>query len=169
MRKFPHPSEYGGTSRIGRRKIARPFSPKKAMHVTMRSTKAKGAWNFRHDRNRGVIHLLLLDTAERYDIKIYRWENVFNHVHLVLSARRRKDLQAFLRVFAQRLMFAVTGARKGRPRGRFFDAIAWSRIVEWGREFDVVMTYVWKNTLEALEFTAAEVKEMVQASKSVPI
>jgi hypothetical protein len=169
MRNFSSPTEHGGSARKGKRKQARPFSAKHAMHVTMRSSRAKGAWSFRHSAHRAEIHMLLLDTAERYGIRVYRWENVFNHLHIVLSARSQRDLQAFLRVFAQRVMFAVTGARKGSPKGRFFDKIAWSRIVAWGQDFRAVLLYVWKNTLEALGFSSTEIRAMVHAAKIVPL
>ena len=140
--------EHGGDVRKGKRKLARPLSPKQPLHLVLRSSKARGAWSFL--RHKGVLHLLVHDTAERYGIKVFRYENVGNHLHLVVQGRRRSRLRAFLRVFPQRVMFAVTGARKGNPQGRFFDRIAYSRVVTWGREFDNLMRYMGKNLLEAL-------------------
>jgi REP element-mobilizing transposase RayT len=151
---FPlSPTAHGGVVRLGKRKCARPIAVKRPMHLVMRSTRARGDWSFLHKRNKGVIQLLLLDCAERFGVKIFRYENVGNHMHLLVQARSRKSLQAFLRVFPQRVMFAVTGARCGSPKGRFFDRIVFSRVVEWGREFRVMQNYLWKNAMESLGFS----------------
>jgi hypothetical protein len=168
MRKFPvNRSEYGGSSRKGRRKNQRPFDPKRPLHVVMKSLRAHGKWNFW--RHKASIHLLVLDTAARYGIRIYRWENVGNHLHFALKAGTRRELQAFLRVLPQRVMFAVTGACKGNPVGKFFDEIAYSRIVNWGRDFKILLNYIWKNTLEALGFSRDEVRKMRQNAALVPL
>jgi hypothetical protein len=161
--------EHGGIVRKGRRKLRRPLDTKRSLHVVLRSSKARGGNSFLHRRNKGTIHLLLIDTAARYGIKIYGYENVGNHIHLVIRGRTRRCLQAFLKVFPQRLMFQVTGARKGQPRGRFFDAIAYSRVVAWGREFKIVKDYLWKNRLEALGFSAMTITRWRKAAREVPL
>lgn len=164
----PNPLEHGGSVRKGRRKTRRPFDPKRAMHLVMRSSRAKGAWSFLHRRNKAGIHTLLVDLCARYQAKLYRFENVGNHLHLIVRFPSRRELKAFLRVFAQGVMFLVTGARKGQPKGRFFDAIAYTRVVNWGREFTVLKNYLWKNALEALGFAAEEIALYRKIAKSVP-
>jgi hypothetical protein len=161
--------EHGGSIRKGLRKLARPFDRRRPMHIVMRSNRAYGTWSFLHRRNKGTVFLLVLDTAARYQIRIYSWENVGNHLHFAAKAPSRRALRAFLRVLPQRIMFVVTGARKGRPRGRFFHEIAYSRIVNWGREWKVLLRYIWKNTLEALGFSAEEIRRMRKAARQVPI
>ncbi|MCM2279415.1 MAG: hypothetical protein NDJ89_15175, partial [Oligoflexia bacterium] len=42
----------------------------------------------------------------------------------------------------------ITGARKGVRKGRFWDALAYSRVVTWGRELKNVSIYVIMNELE---------------------
>lgn len=69
-------------------------------------------------------------------------------MHLLLQAKRREDFQNFLRVFTQAVMFLVTGARKGNPTGRFWDALAFSRVVEWGRDWKNMLRYLEKNLFE---------------------
>ena len=44
----------------------------------------------------------------------------------------------------------VTGARKGQAVGKFWDELAFSRILGWGREFERVKSYLTKNILEGL-------------------
>jgi REP element-mobilizing transposase RayT len=158
---IPKPSkEHGGTTRLGKRKIARPLTTKKPLHVIFRATKARGLLSFMHRKNKADIHILLLDTAKRFGIRIDRYENVGNHIHLVMQGKKRAQIQAFLRVFPQRVMFHVTGACKGNPQGRFFDYIAYSRVVEWGREFKIVTTYLLKNALEALSLSRLYLKPL---------
>ena len=70
------------------------------MHLVMRSTKAKKEWSFLHRRNKLAIHAALIKACEKYDVKLYRYENVGNHLHLVVKFPSRRELKAFLRVFA---------------------------------------------------------------------
>jgi REP element-mobilizing transposase RayT len=166
---FPKPPiDHGGSIRKGKRKIQRPFDRKRPMHLVMRSTRAKKEWSFLHRRNKGAIHALLVDLAEKYRVKLYKYENVGNHLHLLAQFPSRRELKAFLRVFAQSVMFQVTGARKGKPQGRFFDAIAYSKLVSWGREFAALKAYLWKNALESLGFSANEVNRARKNNREVP-
>jgi hypothetical protein len=109
-----------------------------------------------------------VDLCGRYGVKLYRYENVGNHLHLIVRFPSRRELRAFLRVFAQGVMFLVTGARKGQPKGRFFDAIAYTRVVNWGREFTILKNYLWKNALEALGFGADEIARYRKIAQAVP-
>jgi hypothetical protein len=69
-------------------------------------------------------------------------------VHLVLRARQRRAFQGFLRSFAGIVARRVTGARRGRPSGKFFSGLAWTRIVSWGRDYWGVRHYVFRNEIE---------------------
>ena len=99
--------------------------------------------------NRGRISSLVAKTAERYGVKIYRFENVGNHLHLLVSVKSRRQFQTFLRVLSGQVVFLVTGAKKGNSVGRFWDKLAWSRIVNWGRDFAYVCRYFFKNAWES--------------------
>ena len=158
--------EHGGSLRKGKRKIARPFHSKKPMHLVFRSSRARGEWSFLRPRNKGFIHALLLDLAAKRGGKILRYENVGNHLHLLTQFRRRQDFQRFLKEFTQRVMFRVTGAKKGKPQGKFFDGIAYSRVLEWGKSYRYAKNYLWKNQLEALGFAQELIAGM---RKMVPI
>lgn len=147
---------HGGHIRVGRRKVARTIVASCPMHLVFRASGARGERSFLHKRHKGVIHLILLDLVERYGIKLYRYENVGNHLHLLIKGRSREEIRSFLRVFPQRIMFLITGAKKGNPQGRFFDSIVYSRVVSWGREFKIIKDYLWKNAMEALGFSRSK-------------
>lgn len=114
-----------------------------------------------------AIHRLAFRLARENGVRIYQYANSGNHLHLLLRARTRRGFQRFLRSFAALVPRIVTGAKKGAPlaslgkvcdtdadvreRGprKFWDALAWSRIVSWGRHFFNGRYYVIRNELEA--------------------
>ncbi len=98
--------------------------------------------------------------AGRFGIRIYDFANVGTHLHLLVRARRRDAFQAFLRSFAGIVARRVTGARRGRPIGRFFSDLAWSRVVSWGRDYIGVRHYVLRNQIESE--TSARVRALEQ-------
>ncbi len=144
--------DHGGDIGQGRRKERRPFDPKRPLHVVLRSTRARGEWSLLRPRNVERVEQELARAAKKYEVKLYRSVNVGNHLHLLVQARKRQDFQSFLRVVSGRIAMLVTGARKGVAIGRFWDRLAYSRVVGWGREFDVLRKYLVKNLFESKGF-----------------
>lgn len=144
---------HGGTESRGKRKTARPFVPKTSLHVVLKSKRAKGLWSMKHRKHESKITSMVYVYAARFRVHVYRFANVGNHLHLLVKAQDRKDLADFLRVLAGRIAVTVSGARKHVKRiGKFWDHLCWSRLVKWGREFQVVRRYVFANQMEALGF-----------------
>ncbi len=142
-------TEHGGAVRRGRRKLERPVSVRRPMHLVLTSQRARGPWSLR--KHEHAVRNALRTMARRFGIRIYDFANVGTHLHLLVRARRRDSFQAFLRSFAGLIARRVTGARRGKPCGRFFDAIAWSRVVSWGRDYLGVRHYVFRNQIEGAE------------------
>jgi len=89
---------HGGAVRRGRRKLERPVSTRRPMHVVLTSERARGSWSLRkHER---AVRETLRQTARRFDLKIYGFANVGSHLHLLVRVRRRDAFQGFLRSFA---------------------------------------------------------------------
>src|SRR5262249_50270161 len=126
---------HGGDESRGHRKIERPVSTRRPMHLTLHSDRAVGEWNLL--RHRQAVREALRACADRSGVKVYDFANVGSHVHLLVRARRRRAFQAFLRSFAGIVARTVTGARRGRPvrGGSFWTGLAWSRVVFWGRDY----------------------------------
>ncbi len=139
-------SHGGGISR-GKRKGPRPVTTKSPMHITFKSTRAKGDWNLL--RKGRTIRDQAEETAERFGVRLLRFVNVGNHLHLAVQGRSRRDIQNFLRVFPQRVMFLVTGAKKGNAVGRFWDDLVHTRVVSWGRDWRNFCSYLFRNQLES--------------------
>ena len=86
-------------------------------------------------------------------MKVHRFANVGNHLHLLVQVPSRRAWQAFIRVLSGAVAFLVTGTRKGRGLARkFWDSLVFSRLVSWGREYRTLEIYFVKNLLESLGF-----------------
>lgn len=179
MNLFQKPSlEHGGGLRKDRRKSIRPIDTKRPMHLVLRSSRAKGRWSFLHQNNVNRVSQIIRESGKHFDVKVYRSSNVGNHLHLLVKARSRRDFQGFLRVLSGAIVFAITGCKKGKPvpnslrtelnsslesspkaensARKFWDALAYSRVVSWGREFTTLEKYIGKNILEAEWSISAE-------------
>jgi REP element-mobilizing transposase RayT len=150
--------QHGGDTRKGKRKIARPIDPKRPLHLTLKSSRAQGAWSLLHPKHCRGLELKSRSIAQRHDVAVYRFVNVGNHLHLLVKARNRRSFQGFLRELSGALAMMVTGAKKGKPAGRFWDSTAWSRVVNWGRDFRGALNYLIKNIFEALGYYGAAEK-----------
>ena len=142
---------HGGGIHRGLRKTARPIVTRRPMHITMRAGCATGPLSLLYGKHPKIVRGLLGRLSRRYAVRVYRFSNNGNHCHLLVQARSRTGLQAFLRVFAGQIAQKITGARKGAALGRrFWGETVFSRVVEWGRAFRTVLAYVRQNQLEAL-------------------
>ena len=143
--------EHGGDIGRGQRKLSRPFSSRRPAHVVLRSSRARGPWSLRRRDNEAVVAEELAQAARRFGVKIYERATAETHLHLLVRARRREDLQNFLRAVGGRIAQRVTGARKGRPCPEgFWDEIAYSRLLTWGPEFQNVRRYIEQNQFETM-------------------
>src|SRR5579885_1177964 len=133
------PREYGGSTSKGKRKIRRPFDPKRPLHLSLKSV--SGARSLLRPELKWRVWEHLDRIARKRNVRVYRYANVGNHLHLLVQARSRRDFQAFLRELAGAIAVSATGAAKGRP-AKFWDGLAWSMVVEWGRQFRNVARYI---------------------------
>jgi hypothetical protein len=91
--------------------------------------------------------------AQRQGIRIYRYANSGNHLHVVLRAKSRVAYQRFIRTVTGLIARLTLGVERGRGSGiKFWDARPFTRILEWGRDYQTAVAYVSQNTLEALGF-----------------
>lgn len=143
------PTKYfGGSLLIGRRKGLRPLSRKHALHLVMRSTRAKGAWSFL--KHKAKIQPLLDREAAKFGVKVYRVSYNSNHLHFLIRIHARNEYRKFIRSITSLIAGVVTGTLGKSGAKGFWDLRPFSRIVTFGRDFQHVARYVLKNTLEAL-------------------
>jgi hypothetical protein len=156
LRLFPHRlqrelarTEHGGDIRRGRRKLERPVSVRKPIHVTLHSDRAHGDWSMlRHQRR---VREALRVCARRSAVRIYDLANVRTHLHLLVRARQRPAFRAFCGRSLASSREPSPARDEGAPvvGGRFWSGLAWSRVVTWGREYWNVRRYIFHNQIEA--------------------
>ena len=115
-----------------------------------------------HPRVRSHVDRAVGKIAERHGTRVYRYANVGNHLHLLVRTRTRRAFQRFLRDLSGSVAMIVTGARKSNPlaQGRFWDELAYTRIVSWGREYRNLELYFIKNLFEAAGLLTRKAKAL---------
>jgi REP element-mobilizing transposase RayT len=132
-------------------KTARPFKKNNPIHIVLRSTKARG-------KNSFLSHTKWIDSQIRNiskacGVKIERYENVGNHLHILLRSTRRESLRAFLRGITSTIARKLTGAKKGLQKDlKFWDALPFSRLIKGNQAYRIVQDYLNKNRIEAIGF-----------------
>lgn len=131
-------------------KTARPIATKRPMHLVLRSSRARGDWSMMRYEHQCAIVNILQRVAKRHRVRVHRFANVGNHLHVLVQAGRRQDLQNFLRVFSGTVALAITKAKKRAAQGKFWDHLVFTRIVEWGKDWKNMLVYLDKNLWEGL-------------------
>jgi REP element-mobilizing transposase RayT len=144
-------AQHGGTTRTGHRKTSRPLEPSLPLYVALRSSRARGKWSLERPATEARIQEILHTLCQRHGIKVFEYASGRDQIHLLLRAKSRAGFQAFLRAFAGLTARLVTGAKKGKPSGKFWDALTYSRVLAWGKEFDAMRKLVGDGDLAALE------------------
>lgn len=122
--------EYGGKLYSGKRKSARPIAVNKNLLVEFKSSKARGAKSLTHPRNRLVVNTVVREQATRFKISVDGVSNEGKSLQIVIRGKRRASYQGFLRCVPGIIARRVTGAQKGREKGKFWDGIAYSKVLE---------------------------------------
>jgi REP element-mobilizing transposase RayT len=135
-------SDFGGNlTTKGKRKVRRPLSLRRPMHLVLKSTKAKGTLAFSptDQKLRRLIHKM----ATRFGVRIYSQAQNWSHIHLVLRIPSRNSYCAFVRALAGSLV-------KTRRAGKgFFDLLPFTKLCSWGRQFKNLKNYCAKNEMQA--------------------
>jgi REP element-mobilizing transposase RayT len=128
----------------------------------MRSSKAKGELSMLHPKHCNHIEGFVRKVARKWGVRIYRYANVGNHLHLLIQVPTRAAWQRFSKEISGGIAQIVTGARKGIALTRskdnslpvtaqrgFWDHLLFTRIVSFGRDFNGVAKYLVKNLFES--------------------
>ena len=118
---------FGGEKLRKRRKTKRPLVPGKVHHVVFKSSKAKGRLSFL--AHRLFVASLLKEKSRKFYVEVQDFVNMGNHLHLKVRFKDRHRFGQFLKSFAGTLARHITGARKGKAFGRFWDGLVFTRIL----------------------------------------
>ena len=134
----------------GNSREARPLSAHHSVHLVMRSQVARGTKSMRHKKHRRKIDRIVQSQARRWKIRIYEYANVGNHLHMLVRPRSRQDYCRFIRATTGLIARTVMKSERGRPqRLKFWDSKPFSRVVRWGKAFQIAKKYVRQNENEA--------------------
>jgi hypothetical protein len=153
---------FGGSLIKGNARVARPISVKRPMHLVMRSTLAKGERSLL--RRSQTIEKLVHRLGRTKGVKVYRYANSGNHLHLVILPKSRNAYFAFIRAVSGLIPRLILGVQRGKPlKLKFWDTLPYTKIIEWGRQFKRAHWYVLQNRLEAEGFIAFTPRKGVKA------
>ncbi len=141
---------HGGGLAKGRRKEYRPISTKDSIHLVLRASKARGALSLLHKQNKQHVIHILRKQARKYFVQIRQMANVGNHLHLEVKISAKKEFQHFLRSVTCLIARRVTGAKKGKKFGKFWDCLAFTRIVKSYKEQQILERYIMANHAESV-------------------
>jgi REP element-mobilizing transposase RayT len=97
--------------------------------LILKSEKARGALNFLKRENDVAIRDTLREKAHKFGISISDFANVGNHLHIKIKVQSRASFQKFLKAVTCPIARKITGARRGKPFGKFWQGLAFTRII----------------------------------------
>ncbi len=118
---------HGGTSLKKRRKTKRPLTPGAITHLVLKSSKAQGELSFYAHKE--LVHSLLKQKAKKFFVELHGFVNMGNHLHIKVRFKDRKRFQQFLKSYTALLARKITGAKKGSRFGKFWDGLAYTRVL----------------------------------------
>ena len=134
---------FGGETLLGKRKTARPLSEKKPIHLILRSTSVKVFTPTNKSLKR-----LIYNLAEKYSIKIYELALNHTHIHFVIKLKDKELYKFFIRELTSKMAVAI---RKKLPHLKTILSLRpYSRILEWGKDFETAIFYVILNIEESM-------------------
>jgi hypothetical protein len=140
---------HGGSSTRGKRKLARPLNKNKPLHLVLKSKKAMGRHSFLLPANKQIVVDILKAKSRKFGVKIQDYANVGNHLHIKLRFTSREGFQRFLKAVTCLIARRITGARRGHRFGKFWDGLAFTRIVKTSFEELQLKGYFKANRIEA--------------------
>jgi hypothetical protein len=186
-------SEYGGELMKTRKGRAhgRPLSTRESMHLTLRSTKARGDWSFRRGANPAKIDAIIKRFSSKYGVRVISKSNVGNQLHLHVRLANRQGYKPFIRATTAAIAMAVTGVCRWRTKTKimgerksstpctkvrsgvaviapsasstkFWDNRPFTRIVKGLRDFLALEDYIRINQLEGVGRKREEAEMIVK-------
>ena len=139
---------HGGEKTKGKRKLRRPLATKKWMHLVLKSKAAKGELSMLSPKHAKEVTKLIRDKARKFNIELKEFVNMGNHIHFQFRMKSREKFQNFLRAITCLIARLVTGAKRGIKFGRFWDGLAFTRIVTSIDELVRLEGYLQANLIE---------------------
>ena len=128
---------HGGSKIKGRRKIARPLSSKKPIHLVL-----KAGEPFQLLRNIKHIEQTLKKYSQRFGIVLHEYAVHADHIHLSFTIPNRNLYCRWIRSITSVLVKKIQNLR--------WQLLPFTRIASWGRDFLKLCKYIQQNQTEGL-------------------
>ena len=135
--------EHGGSLALGKRKSRRPFSTKHPLLLTLKSQTS----SYFNPTN-WALEKLIKSQARKYKITIYKISLNWTHIHVLLKFPSKEAYLAFIRTVTARIIDLLEEKTKRSLTG-LFDLLPHTKILTWGRQFNIVKEYHDLNDQEA--------------------
>ncbi len=133
------------TTRAARQR--RPRATKEAMHLVLRSDRARGTTSLlKYDH---VVRAVIARLAARSGVRVYRVVNAGNHLHITLKLSKQFLWKGFISGITGGIARALGYKRDQNSRQGFWNSRPFTRVIAWGRDYNVVKDYHTLNQLEA--------------------
>ena len=100
---------------------------KRVTHTVFKSSKAVGELSLY--KHRSVVAAELDRLKKKFFIEVLDFVNMGNHLHLKVRFADKERFKKFLKAFAGIVARKVTGAKKGKRFGRFWDGLVYTRVL----------------------------------------
>ena len=137
-------SDFGGEALKNKRKTRRPLSNKNAIHLVLRADTQKTDFAQKTAsllKNKNQIEKMFLKYATKFNVKVYKKALASNHIHVLALFESRESYVQFIKAVAGQMAQKLKIKWQHRP---------WSRIIHWGKAFQIAVQYVLQNELEAM-------------------
>ncbi len=154
---------FGGQLLEGKRKSKRPLSTKSAIHLVIKSEKAKGNLSFVNHQS--AIVQTISNVSKKWNIRVYDHAVNFNHVHFVIRIKSESDYRCWIRELTSEIVRLIS-VKTGSKITQFFSLRPWTRILSWGRDYKNAMEYLILNKMEVVGLRPARKAKFNQATRS---
>lgn len=122
------------------------------MHLVIKSSKAVGRLSFLNHQSH--LDQSLRVTSRKWGVAIRKTAWVRNHVHLVLQFGSRTQYQGWVREFTAAIVRVLQNRIDNSTElinqlRKFFDHRPFTRVIEWGKDFQNALNYLTLNQMEA--------------------
>ena len=154
---LPPPSLFfGGGLEADPKRSQRILSTKLPTHLVLKSKPT-----FKLFKNKSIIEEILKKQAKKFGVKIYGLSVQKDHIHLNIRIFSRITYKAFIR--------AVTGLIARKLGCGIWKFRPFTRIVKWGRPFEILKKYILQNELEIKDIIPYQERRHKYRSRKAPL
>ena len=148
-------TSFGGTLNKGKRKVARPLTTKKPIHLVLKSDRSLILL-----KNIGLVKGECHRMNKKFGIQLYELAVHADHFHICLKIASRLIYQKWIRALSGSLALKIQGLRwKLKP---------YTRIATWGREFRKIKEYIHFNREEGEFILTSHKRLMAFLKREIP-